>query len=367
MIQRNSIKNLKKLTETPVVTRLHRNEIVLDPDQPRKKNKHTPATLKALGKTMKTNGQEQPIKVRPHPNGGDLYMVVFGEGRWLASAPEYGDVEELDCIITYETDINKIRVMQITENLMREGMSDYDIAQSFRDLIDLGAFENATALAEHLGLSDATVSVYLSVLDAPQEIQQLANDNIATIDTALTLAKVHELNPARAEEIIEAGRATGKVKRDDVRAAYGEEKAAAGKAEKRGRKPKADKGEAPKADGKEDGAGSGETVVWPFSAASNGAPSVPVEQHASTSETPVVAGKIAVAACDIFVSIDPSSTFASEFDGDVVKHGSATLADGMVNSDPAIAWVRFGGGTDTEKVAPYPCGDLKIQRIVRRD
>ncbi|WP_395398668.1 ParB/RepB/Spo0J family partition protein (plasmid) [Pseudoduganella sp. UC29_106] len=155
MIQRRSIANARALTETPLIVRLLRSQIHLDPNQPRSQDKHTPETLAALAATMKSEGQQQAIKVRPHPDIPDDYMLVFGEGRWLAAG--IGEIEYLDCIITEESNIGKIRVMQITENLQRQDMSQYDTAKAFRELIDLGECENAAAVARRFGMSDATV------------------------------------------------------------------------------------------------------------------------------------------------------------------------------------------------------------------
>ncbi|WP_395398666.1 hypothetical protein ACHMW6_00035 (plasmid) [Pseudoduganella sp. UC29_106] len=191
------------------------------------------------------------------------------------------------------------------------------------------------------------------------------------MDTARTLAEVEKTNPDKAKEIIEEGQRTGKVKRDAVREAHAEEKA------KQGKGPKASK-EAPKKDATDahppaaNDATTGEKtgVAWPFPTQHNGAPKTPEAAAAKVEAAdPAEKGKspIVVSAYDVCVVIRPDSVAAANFDRDLKKHGPATLADEMVHSDTAMAWVHFGRGTDDGMLVPYPCADLQIQRIVRRD
>jgi len=373
MIKRNSIANAKALTETPLIVRLPRSEIHLDPNQPRNLDKHTPEALKALAATMKSEGQQQAIKVRPHPELPEEYMLVFGEGRWLAA--EIGEIEYLDCIITEETNIGKIRVMQITENLQRQDMSQFDTAKAFRELIDLGECENAAAVARRFGMSDATVSVYLKVLEASPEVQALAASGAATMDSARTLAEVEKTNPGKAKEIIEEGQRTGKVKREAVREAHAGEKAKQGKAPKAPKAapkaPASDTTETPPSD-----AGTKLTPVeaWPFPKPNQGAtpqpaaaPVQPADDAQSSATVELKPSPITVAGYVVEVAILPNSAMVENFNSDVQTHGAATLAEDIIHTDPVMAWVQFGRGTDKSTQVPYPCADLKILRIVRRD
>lgn len=352
-IQRNSVKKMLELDQTPLIVRLPMSRIELDPDQPRQEGKHTPEEVKALGKSMRVK-QLQPATVRVYGKDGkgdDLYRVVIGEGRWRGAAEE--GLEFLDCVITEETDPVKIKVMQIVENLLRKDMSKLDYAKSFQDLLDTGVCETAEDVADLCNCSTATVSVYLAVLNAPPEVKELVSSGIATPDTARTLLDVQERSPEKAAELIEQGKADGKLKRDDVRAAQHELKAQAGEAPPAKRPKGAAKPAAPTA------APASPPKRTQDDSAHLDAASEDAERDRS--KEPIVASE-----CDIYVGISESSAARDYFAGDVKKHGIAQLENNLVHTNPEMAWVIFGRGTDTSMIAPYRCSDLVILKITSR-
>lgn len=228
-IERNAIKKMQYLDETPLIVRLRRAEIRPDPDQPRKSR--DPEKLKGLAQTMLVK-QLQPILVRQvdsKPNEPQ-YMIVVGEGRWLAAGiNEEATSEEqyLDSILVDESNVGAIRSMQLIENLQREDMNELDVANGYRELIDLGYCKTGQDVAKQMGVSPATVSVFLKVLDAPVPVKQLVEKGITKIDTARTLMMLAELNQERADALVREANDSGVLKRSSVRDAYAEEKARA--------------------------------------------------------------------------------------------------------------------------------------------
>lgn len=226
MIQRNAIAKMAYLDETPLIVRLPRAEMYPDPDQPRKRRSQE--KLEGLAQSMLTK-QLQPCLVR-QVAGRDGYMIVIGEGRWLGAGINEEKLQTpqfLDCILVDEENVGKIRLMQLMENIQREDMNELDIANGYRELIELGECPNGKAVAERMGVSAATVSVFLKVLDAPEPIKQLVEKGITKIDTARTLMMLAEINKARADALVQEALDTNMLKRSSVRDAYADEKARA--------------------------------------------------------------------------------------------------------------------------------------------
>ena len=226
-IERSAIKKMAYLDETPLIVRLRRAEIRPDPDQPRKSRDSE--KLKGLAQTMLVK-QLQPILVRQVDGKPDepQYMIVVGEGRWLAAGineETTGEEQYLDSILVDESNAGAIRSMQLIENLQREDMNELDVANGYRELIDLGYCKNGKEVAERMGVSAATISVFLKVLEAPAPVKQLVEKGITKIDTARTLMMLAEINQERADALVQGAIDSGVLKRSSVRDAYAEEKA----------------------------------------------------------------------------------------------------------------------------------------------
>lgn len=225
-IERNAIKKMAVLDETPLIVRLARSEVYPDPDQPRKSRSQE--KLEGLAQTMLIK-QLQPCLVR-QVDGRDGYMIIVGEGRWLAAGineEKLGTEQYLDCILVDETNLGKILAMQLVENLQREDMNALHVANGYQRLLDMGFCKTGKELSDMTGVSPATISVYLKVANGPDEIRALVESGATKIDSARTLMKLAELNPQRADELIQAAKENGNLSRDTVREAYEQEQARA--------------------------------------------------------------------------------------------------------------------------------------------
>lgn len=344
-IQRNAIKNMAHLDETPLVIRLLRSEISPDLNQPRKK-KRNPEKLRGIALTMRVK-QLQPILVTETTSG---YQIIIGEGRWLAAGineEELGEPQYLDCIVVDETNIGVIRGMQIVENMQREDMDQLDTANAFQELIDLGVCKNATEVAKHVGLSDATVSVYLNVLNkASPEVHELIKTGVAKMDAAKDVIDLAKDDPEKAKALIEAAKASGKLERKVTREARAEVKE------------------------KKSSSGKGDMLT--------GSVATPLNKgDVEPSDVVVLGAKEAVAKMAqervktqpipsknvrILVEIQESSKDIWTFNAEVNEHGAASLAQDLTHTTPGMLWVRFG--SKSNHIGEFLCADLVITGVV---
>ncbi|MGK5033132.1 ParB/RepB/Spo0J family partition protein [Janthinobacterium sp. MDT1-19] len=364
--QRRSISTISRAANTPLPVALPIADVFADPDQPRKK-KRDETKLKALAASMKAQGQLQAIIVRAHPDGTpDKYMIILGEGRWLGA--QINESETINAVISEETDLTVIKAMQIIENIHREEMDQIDLAESFRDLIDTGACKNAKAVSDLVNFSESTISVYLNMLKAPPQIQDLVRTDIATIDTARSLNNILQINPDLAQSMIDRAKETGTLKRDETRAAEAVEKERQGIESKKPKKA-GPKGEnpPPAADNATSTNGSAAETKGP---GKTDAPTVDggvkLESKEKKNDAEKDARIIPVPAFDVHVEVRKGAASRPAFDFNYSKHGAAILARETVHSDPAKAWLMFGHGTDDSMLVPFPAADLMILKVIRQ-
>ena len=86
-------------------------------------------SLSELAKSIEEYGVIQPITVRRTEDG---YELVSGERRLRASV--MAGRETIPCIVI-EADIQKSAVFSLLENLQREDLSFFEVAQSYKSLI----------------------------------------------------------------------------------------------------------------------------------------------------------------------------------------------------------------------------------------
>lgn len=179
-----------------------------DPDQPRKH--FNQESILELAASLRDHGQIQPVIVKESDEG--RYQIIAGERRWRAFMAD-DTLEDVEIVVRNDVQPLDVLLMQIHENEQRESMNPLDTARAYARVKAMVGTQKDAALM--LNKSEATVSVYLSLLDAPEEVQALTE----TITDATTLNLVSRLVQQSAEEgraMIEAIR-TGKVAEGSVR------------------------------------------------------------------------------------------------------------------------------------------------------
>jgi len=148
------------------------SEIIVDPDQPRKK--FDDEDLAELTASIQEHGVLQPIIVTPHKGG---YMVVAGERRFRASTA--AGLDKIPALVRTLTDQHKLEISLI-ENLQRKDLNVMETATAYLKLRD-----QFNMTLEQIGKrvgnkSVSSVSNKLRLLKLSTEMKQLIIDGQIT-------------------------------------------------------------------------------------------------------------------------------------------------------------------------------------------
>lgn len=142
---------------TAPLAKLRRN-----PWQPR--IKFDKQKLAELAENIREVGLLQPILVRRREDeNGEYFEVIAGERRWRAH--ELNGLTEIKVIITEVSDA-EMAVLALTENISREGLTDFEIALGV--IRAEKEFPNRKRMAEGMGIPRAALYRYLAFGDLPQ-------------------------------------------------------------------------------------------------------------------------------------------------------------------------------------------------------
>ncbi len=125
--------------------------------------------LNDLADSIKQVGLLEPLIVRPVIDG---YEVVVGERRYRAS--QQVGLKTVPVVVRQYTDEEVIE-LNLVENIQREDLSAVEKGNCCKLLLEKypKKFGNVQAVANRLGLSSATVKTWLSLTEAPKEIQKM--------------------------------------------------------------------------------------------------------------------------------------------------------------------------------------------------
>lgn len=172
-------------------------QVLPDPTQPRRDWAHDDGErrLAELAASVEEFGVIQPLLVREEgtlADGRQRYVIIAGGRR--REAAERAGLASLPVLVRGEEAL-RVRVLQLVENLQRQGLSPLDEARAYQELIDLEGF-SPPALAARLHLSAQHVRDRLRVLadqvladaverrqisaTAAREITKLPDDEVLT-------------------------------------------------------------------------------------------------------------------------------------------------------------------------------------------
>jgi len=125
--------------------------------------------LNDLADSIKQVGLLEPLIVRPV---GDGYEVVVGERRYRAS--QQAGLKTVPAVVRQYTD-EEVVELNLVENIQREDLSAVEKGNCCKLLLEKypRKFGNTQALANRLSVSSATVKTWLSLTEAPKEIQKM--------------------------------------------------------------------------------------------------------------------------------------------------------------------------------------------------
>lgn len=162
----STVSDVLRRTESSIIVKIPVQDLVDSPWQPR--HKYDETAIQALGETLKARGQDEPIRVRRLPNG--KYQLIAGHRRTRAA--RLIGWAELDAIVL-EIDDREAQKATLLSNETNEGLSDFERALSYQELITAGFATTQKDVARLTGLSQGRVSQCLGLLKLPQEILDL--------------------------------------------------------------------------------------------------------------------------------------------------------------------------------------------------
>lgn len=158
------IKKAVLINEGERIVNIPINEIAPSPVQVRQF--YDNLSLCELAKSIEEYGVIQPITVRKTEDG--TYELVSGERRLRASV--IAGLDTIPCIVI-EADIKKSAVFSLLENLQREDLSFFEVAQSYKSLIrEQGLTQEE--LARKVGKSQSTISNKLRLLKLSPKVRR---------------------------------------------------------------------------------------------------------------------------------------------------------------------------------------------------
>jgi upstream activation factor subunit UAF30 len=139
----------------PKIMMITRSQIHPDPEQPRE---FADGELRA---SLATQGQLEPITVRPHPTILTEYMIVDGERRWVGAE---GILTDLRCIVRTDLDDEVQRLaVQLVANTGKVTPPIQE-AKKFHRMLQLSGMSVA-ALAEILGRAPSSVAERVALME----------------------------------------------------------------------------------------------------------------------------------------------------------------------------------------------------------
>lgn len=130
--------------------------------------------IDALAHSLKMEGQQEPILVRPSKSkSSDIkYEVVFGRRRWEAASKIK---LPLLAICKNLTD-QEAAIAQKAENENREPVSPYSEAIHYKKLLEKGCFKSEHDLSAKLGIPKSSLYELMAFTKIPEEIMSLIHN-----------------------------------------------------------------------------------------------------------------------------------------------------------------------------------------------
>jgi ParB family chromosome partitioning protein len=156
--------------------------------------------LEELAESIRAVGLVQPVVVRQR---GEGYELVAGERRWRAA--RIAGLETVPALIREAGDAESLELALI-ENISREDLNPIDTARAYANLQEDYGITQET-LSSKLGRSRSAVANTLRLLDLPDEVQQLIEQDKLTEGHGRALLSVSDRLAQRklARKIVKGG------------------------------------------------------------------------------------------------------------------------------------------------------------------
>lgn len=204
------------LKETPALLEIPVEQIVPDPQQPRRDL----GDLTALQASIQTHGVMQPLIVSPA--GLDRYQLIAGERRYTAAKAL--ELATVPAIVRTVAEQQRLE-LQLVENLHRKDLNPLEEATSYQRLLDEFSLTQEE-VARRVGKSVAAINQSLRLLALPATIQAEIQTS-ENVSKSLLLEVVKAKNK-RAQAALWEQAKQGQLTVQQARQQKGKGKAAAG-------------------------------------------------------------------------------------------------------------------------------------------
>jgi len=152
--------------------------------------------LTDMAASMRAHGVLQPLVVVPHPVKAGHYQVLAGHRR-LEAARIAGLATVPVMIRQADIGSSKAIQMMLVENCQRADLGPMEKAVAMGQLRDLGL--TGSRIAKAIGMTDATVSAYLTLLELDKSTQARVRDGrLPMMDAVRAVRKTRALDRARS-------------------------------------------------------------------------------------------------------------------------------------------------------------------------
>lgn len=137
------------------------------------------AGLEELAESIRQKGLIEPLVVTLRPEGG--YLLLAGHRRRRAA--QIARLDAVSAIVRRDIDDSDHEKIALIENLQREDLGPMDIATGLQaavamDSAKYGEHGAKARVAREIGKQPAYVTRYLTLLELPADVQQLARDGV---------------------------------------------------------------------------------------------------------------------------------------------------------------------------------------------
>tara|TARA_B100000780_G_scaffold262287_1_gene215307 strand:- start:2369 stop:3217 length:849 start_codon:yes stop_codon:yes gene_type:complete len=154
--------------------------------------------LQDLANSIKERGIIQPIVVRKSADQDSKYEIIAGERRWLAA--QKAGLHEVPVVITDVNDLKSLE-LAIIENVQRHDLNPIEEARGYQRLIQEFSYDQEK-VAQFIGKSRSHIANFLRLLNLPEEILKLVEDNKLSTGHAKILVGLSNIEYV-AKKIIE--------------------------------------------------------------------------------------------------------------------------------------------------------------------
>jgi len=145
--------------------------------------------LQDLANSIKERGIIQPIVVRKSADKDSKYEIIAGERRWLAA--QKAGLHEVPVVITDVNDLKSLE-LAIIENVQRHDLNPIEEARGYQRLIQEFSYDQEK-VSQFIGKSRSHIANFLRLLNLPEEILKLVEDNKLSVGHAKILVGLNNI------------------------------------------------------------------------------------------------------------------------------------------------------------------------------